>query len=251
MDQLSDILLEFGFTKQEAATYIFLLTRGPSVASLIAKNAEIERSRCYTVIKNLVQRGVLNQVVRNRLTYFSAIDPQIIINKFIHRQNFLTQKVQLAQEQLRDFAMHEGRDVEGPKVMCYSSLEGINNILEDVLVSQPRELLGYVSKNFNDYLAAYNLNYGKKRAQRNISAKVIYPIKNIDQINHEPDLEVKRDSRILPEIFDIGIAILVYQNNSVLISIKEQFGLVIESPNIATAQTRLFDFIWKFAKKNV
>jgi sugar-specific transcriptional regulator TrmB len=47
LERLSERLLDFGFTQEEAEVYVFLSSMGPTPARLIARRFDINRMKAY------------------------------------------------------------------------------------------------------------------------------------------------------------------------------------------------------------
>ena len=95
----------------------------------------------------------------------------------------------------------------------------------------------------------YVHNYFKRRAQRGILIKGL--------INDVPEAweyvkeekKLMREIRVVPkEMMDIKPEVYVYDNKVAFYSLKEKYGILIESPDIANSIKKLYDLAWDRAK---
>ena len=67
LDQIRAIvqkkLQEFGFTKNESKIYDYLSRRGPEKALVISKQTKIPRTEIYHLLKNLQEKGAIEQSI--------------------------------------------------------------------------------------------------------------------------------------------------------------------------------------------
>ena len=62
-----------GLNDIDVKVYIVLLKLGESLASEIAKNAEIPRASVYDILERLQQEGLVSYIVKDYKKYFSAV----------------------------------------------------------------------------------------------------------------------------------------------------------------------------------
>jgi len=63
LDSLSEKLIDFGFTKEEAEVYVFLSSMGPSPARVISRRFDINRMRAYRTLKSLEEKGLVERII--------------------------------------------------------------------------------------------------------------------------------------------------------------------------------------------
>lgn len=92
-------LMDVGLTENEAKVYCCLIRKDSFTATEISQCSKVNRSKVYTVLSNLMQKGLVIEKLTN-VKKFSAIQPDIAFNKLISIQqerlrqlNELTQKL--------------------------------------------------------------------------------------------------------------------------------------------------------------
>jgi sugar-specific transcriptional regulator TrmB len=80
--KLSEKLIDFGFTKEEAEVYIFLSSMGPSAARVVSRRFNVNRMRAYRTLKSLEDKGLVDRII-GRPMRFVANPIQEALNKYI------------------------------------------------------------------------------------------------------------------------------------------------------------------------
>src|SRR3989344_7841000 len=79
MEDFQNQLEQAGLTKREAALYMALLQNGPSTILAIAKRAGMKRPTVYLVLDELVRKGLVSLVPKEKRKIFIALSPERII----------------------------------------------------------------------------------------------------------------------------------------------------------------------------
>jgi sugar-specific transcriptional regulator TrmB len=78
---LTDLLMDFGLTRQGATVYLALLTEGDLSGYQVAKTLGISRSNAYTALANLVDRGAAWLIAGNTTRYTAVPANQFCDNR--------------------------------------------------------------------------------------------------------------------------------------------------------------------------
>lgn len=89
-------LQNYWFSEKEAKIYLTALSLGAAPASSIARNANESRTTVYSVLWDLVKKWYCSSVVRENVTYFSAVSPEMLVK-------IQEQKYQKIKEKLPEF----------------------------------------------------------------------------------------------------------------------------------------------------
>ena len=82
LDRLSEKLIDFGFTKDEAEVYVFLSSMGPSPARVVSRRFDINRMRAYRTLKSLEEKGLVERII-GRPMRFVANPLQESLSRYI------------------------------------------------------------------------------------------------------------------------------------------------------------------------
>ena len=69
-------LEEFGLTKIEAKVYLNLLRLGSTTTGPLVKKTELHRATVYDALKRLMEKGLINFIIKEKTRYFQAADPK-------------------------------------------------------------------------------------------------------------------------------------------------------------------------------
>ncbi len=245
-------LTQLGLTPKAARTYLALLALGPSSIAAIAKKAGLNRTTLYDIIPSLITEGLVSQVINSKTEKYEAESPQRL-------PLLLERKIQQLQLQMGTaknlatslgYLAFTGKESK-PKVTLFEGEEGIKKMYEDSLLCKtyirsflsPEEL-----KNFDDQFAA---SYFERRTKKNIHIQGIIndSPESRDYIEHEKELN--REIHLVPtDALNIKPEVYIYDNKVAFYSLKEQYGVLIESADIAEAIAKLYDLAWTEAGRS-
>jgi sugar-specific transcriptional regulator TrmB len=240
---LNQILQKIGLTEKESKVYLANLELGTAVVSDISKKAKINRVTTYDILQKLIEKALVSQITKNKMKFFTALDPEDLFNDFQKR-------VKTLEKSLPEFKRLKG-ETEHPKVRFFEGIEGIKKIYEDTLSSHT-EILNYAnSEEIRRFWPEYDEEYVKKRKEKKIFLRGIAPD---DQYGRKVAAENKKFHReirlVQGEQFNFTNEIHIYDNKVAIISINEEIiGTIIESQEIANTQRAIFNMAWAFAEQ--
>ena len=239
---ISNILQQLGFSKNEIDVYLAALELGLSSAQDIAKKANIKRTTAYSVLDSLVQRGFISKTKEKRKTRFLVEPPDKLLFIVSNIENQL--KTLLPELQ----ALYNVKKKK-PKIFFYEGKGAIQTVYEDTLRERPKEILEWnTDKFFTDFPADYN--YIQKRVQFNIKARRMAPSGSIWHKKHKPIDKIDlAETVIVPSFkFSPEVEINIYNNKIAFINYIEKMSVIIESPAIAKAMKQAYELSWIGAK---
>jgi len=105
-------LQNYGLSDKEARVYLTVLELGTSIASTIARRAEINRVTVYTNLEALRRKGIVNEMKKKEITYYNAISPELICNQ-------LEKKYEDFKQKLPEFMMLGEKFGSKPKIQFF------------------------------------------------------------------------------------------------------------------------------------
>lgn len=239
---LNKIVENIGLNNKEAAIYLAALELGSSPVSVIAAKAKINRVTTYDVLEKLSKKGLINFIIKAKLKYFNATDPEIVAVNYKKRAKDF-------EEALPDLKRLGGVTVH-PTVRYYEGIEGIKAIYADTLTSQT-EILNYAnSHEIRIHWPTYDEDYVNKRAAKQIHLRGIAPDDEYGKTVQSHDTQNFREIRLISkDKFNFTNEINIYDNKVAIISFKDELiGMIIESPEIANTQRAIFKMAWEFCE---
>ena len=240
-----NILKQIGMSEKEAKIYLACLEIGTGTVIQVSRKADITRGSAYDVLEEMLEKGYVSKVHKDRHMVFSAVDPEILMKR--------------TKDNLRDFEMALpelkglfNKQSSKPKVRYFEGLSGIKRVYEDTLTATT-EILNY--SNTHEILShwpTYNDDYVKIRMQKNIFLRGIAQDDEHGKTLLKDDQKYHREFHLLsPKDFKFTNEINIYDNKVAIVSFApELIGIIIESQAIADTQRDIFKMAWAFAEMN-
>lgn len=250
---LEDILKEVGFSDNIIAIYNRLLETGTSSARQLAENLNLPRPTVYDNLKILINDGLVLEKNEDNKKLFGADDPknlQHLLQTKIDKLNKNKQEVAKIMSVLRG----QTHSLE-PKIKFYSGVDGIKQVLKDMLWHENIETLTMwpisemVAILGKDYLETLN----RRRIHQKISIRGIWPRDKAVDFKSHPFLGVGkghlRALRLAPKEMNWDMSYWQYGDKVAFISSRvEGFGFVIHSRDFVNLIKTQFEQIWKLSK---
>jgi len=244
MDKLTQTLLGVGLNENEAKTYLCLMRFGPQAVSIVAKKTGMNRSSCYVVLERLMEKGFLEKIIQEKNVVFRPVEPSYVLDQLKTKQYELDTKIENLGFALKDFDQLQTGYGFKPKVVFFQDETGLQNIIENTFTST-EPLRCYASLDeLSTLLPVYMPRYYEKRVKNGLCVRALYPASKKSFLHKKRDKYELRESRLIPEAFNFHLDIMIYDHKVVITSLKEKFGVMIESQQIAEAQKKIFDMIW-------
>ena len=92
-------LQNYGLSEKEARVYLTVLELGTSIASTIARRAELNRVTVYTVLEEMIKKAIILSETINNIKYYTAVHPEALCknfeNKYISIKESLPQLLEI------------------------------------------------------------------------------------------------------------------------------------------------------------
>ncbi len=247
MQDIKQILKTYGLDDGEVALYLASLKLGEAGMSELSKEGQLKRTSAYIVFQALEKKGLMGSFKMRSGLKFVATPPHILVSKtekeLADLKNILPQLNSLAQ-----------KPDQKPQVTYYEGKEGYFIASEDSLRTSNATVrhIGSISEIHNVVTEDWDLNYYiPARLKRRISFKALYFKSQMPRsflvANHA---ELSREVKYLPENFLFNTSKLIYGNKiAIFSSKKELITVIIESPDIAASEIKLFEALWDSINK--
>lgn len=245
---LIDQLSYYGFSDKEAKVYLTCLELWSSLASTIARRAEINRWTTYSILEDFKRRWVASENIRDELKYFSVLSPNILFK----REEEKYQKMKSSLPELLAITEKFGNR---PKTQFFEWLEWLKKIFDEVLAAWEKMTSPYLSfvwiNQMDPRVEKYIYNeFIPQRSKIKTKTRAIMSRNKSQYI----DYHKKSHNTLIVDkpLFDLWNEIVVYSNNKVAILMydtAEMSWLTIESQTLHDGLTSLFNLIWDMYKK--
>ncbi len=245
---LSSTLQYLGYSEKESRVYLALLELGPSPVSIIAQFMRENRVTIYSVLKNLVKKGLILESQKNTIHIYSAINPEILIEQERIRYEQL-------KNSLPELLSLMNKHAKKPKVVFYEWLNGLQNLIhqlvEDFKDDPTMELYGFLGAKtmdiqFEQFLRN-SLEVEKKKPKEAPTHVIIVGDSNYWYANY---CREKYMTKTVEELnFPMEHEILTYENKVAILMYhtEELSWVLIESRSLARWIRSMFELVWKYA----
>jgi len=237
---MKEALKEIDLTDNQANIYLALLELGPILASKIAEKTKINRSLTYTVLQELIEKGVVSYFIQNNKKFFKAAEPSKLLEILKEKE----EKIKNIIPKLKQIK----KPLEKERVEVYKGKEGLKTVLDDILKNCGKEyfVIGGIGKSL-EVLPYFIEGWHKRRIKAKITRNMILSEEvRKKKITKFPLTKIK----YLPQEYRTLETTMIYDDKIAhIIWVDEPLAIVIESKKINRAHMKEFKLLWKMAKK--
>lgn len=249
-NEVNEVLVEFGLTDVEAQVYQAALALGSRPASVIAQKAKLKRGHGYNVLHSLMQKGIVQEFVKNGVKHFTCSPPSSLISMLENRERELKYQKLRLEHILPDLENLRNPLAAAPKVRFFQGFDGLKEVFDDMLRVPNSDLLALVDLQLA-WMAIgqegieWIQSFIQRREEKNIVWRGICVAseKSDQQIKIRPSKlrQMKRIEGIQcpAEIWMYGSKVAFTSTHSELV------GVIIENEPISQTMRDVFEKLWQ------
>lgn len=228
-------LTKAGLAGNEAKVYLELLKKGKLSANEISKKISMDRTLTYTVLNHLIEKGMVNYVIKNNKKFFQSADPSNLLNKIKEKEEFVKDLIKSLKQ------IETVKEVE-QEVNIYEGKEGLRTFTRLFIKHNSALSFGATGR-------AYDFLYespaiAKELVKKGFKAKIItspkYKKHSMIKIKGIQTKFLDIKSEATTSIFGDYIAIHILTQKPLIILIKNK--------EIAESYKNHFEVLWHVAK---
>ena len=238
-----------GLNKNESAAYLAILELGPSSVLKIAQKSGINRSMLYSILDNLVTKGIIYKSIRGKKVRFVTRDPEAL-------SSLLNDKMQQLEKLLPGLKELAKKGDFKPAISFHEGIEGIKQAYLEAAHSKEKRLYAFVgvesllskTKILEEF---WDKQFKIERRKRNVIGKLLVPNNKAGRVFQKKDNQSFRESRLVDaEQYNFPSEVLMYDDTTIFISYTqyEEFAVSIKSPAIADTLKMTWRFMWEASK---
>jgi len=231
------ILDEAGLSKRETEIYLALLRAGSSLVSRIAKDTGLHRSNIYDVLEQLQEKGLVSFVVRNNIKYYKAEPAERILR-------YLEERSERVKQALPELKRIQNSQKEETEVKVFKGKEGYKTVLNEMLKDGKDYLWFGGCQEINEVFPLELIQFLKKAEKIEIKGKMLE--------REDAKFPVGKNEivRLISKEFISLSSNAVWGNKTAIFIATPPFHIIlIENKEIADSNRKVFEFLWKMAKK--
>ncbi|MEK6868216.1 MAG: helix-turn-helix domain-containing protein [Nanoarchaeota archaeon] len=232
---IKEVLSEIGLSHGEISVYLALLKLGSSPVSKIKEESELHRTTIYDFVEKLLNKGLINYVVRNNVKHYNATDPEKIVE-------FLKEKLEHINTVLPELRKLKQFQKEEIKVEVYKGKEGLKTVmLECLRLGKEVVGMGIDDALFKEALPTFIEQYQRELRERNIHERILTTINATYLFNQK-----QTHYKFLPENYFSPTSTLIYGDKVQIVIWKPSLTTVmIENKDMADSYRKHFEVLWK------
>ncbi len=247
-ETIASFLAHQGFNKKDREIYLDIYTHGISYASSIATRTKIDRTTVYSVLKRLLQKGIIAQTEVNEVNAYMSVSPEIFVDIIERDIADLKGRKKMAQDFIEEVLKLEKQFFEKPTVRIFEGNEAVMNLYLSTLqksdIQKSFLTVDIMPKGLKKFLKR---DFIAKKIQKNTFSKVLVEKSKLSTRYQSLDMISNRETRIIKKFpFKLHSEIILCKSKEVAIIDfhKHVHGLIIESETFYKTMESLFDVIW-------
>ena len=161
-----DVLRDLGFSEREIKVYLALLELGSTTVGPIAAKTRLQHSKVYQTLEKLIDRGLINFVLKSKTKYFQAEEPKQILSIIKEKErNFKEILPKLEQRQ------EQAQSPQTAKV--YEGYKAIKSMFESILDELDSKSYYYVFAFRDEYVESPLASIFLRNIHKQLSEKKV------------------------------------------------------------------------------
>ncbi len=237
-------LYSLGLNDKEAGVYLALLQLGKSTGYTVAKHSGLRRSTAYSVLNNLVDRGVVNKIPSAHTSQYMAIDPDDLLSMYENR-------VLKAREGINELrALNKGRKSK-VSVAYYEGLSGIKEMYQKLVKkASGKEVVAFYAHGKHTRIELWDFfgNVDEMFRKKNIKRRGITTSHSSlkKYLKHSHMQKYKIELKALAEKkYNSSVSIEIHKSMVNIISHRNLQGIVIDNIDIGRVMKQIFELVWE------
>lgn len=238
---LSQKLVQLGFSKNQAAVYSALIDLGQCKASEIIKKTGLHRNIVYEALDDLVLKKLAFKTSKGGVALFQLSDANTLIDD-VQLQLSLAQEVSKEINTAREKSSHE--------IKIYEGMEGFKAHYASIIhemehTEDPQELLILASNQATEQLThPFFRGWDQQREEKKLKAKILFPV---SKRAYAEELEgySMTDTKLLPHAVSDPVGTRIWNDNvSFMLSDHPPFLISIKNKRFADSFREHFHSLW-------
>jgi len=237
MQSMKEKLEYAGLTGNESKVYLELLKHAELNGNEVAKKTGLDRSLCYTVLNNLIEKALVSYVIKEKKRVFSASDPENLLKPIKQKEEVITSLI----PELKAVE----KIVPGDhKVTIYESKEGLKVLLNSIEKSKTATFFGGTGKSYD--ILKWEMKLIEKKVVK--LGIIVRGIMNSKYKSHQMMEQDFVDIRFLDNV-ESDVTTTIGDDFIGIHVLKEKpFIIIIHSKDVAKGYKAYFEFMWRAAE---
>jgi len=240
------LLEKIGLTKNEITIYLSLLELGTTTTGPLSKKSGLHSSRVYESLNKLIEKGLAGFVIKANRKYFSAADPDKILD-------IIEEEKRQAEQLLPQLRLLKKEKAVEEKSTVYEGYKGVKSVYDNIIrtLNKEDEILVFGARGADESFMSKTFfkEYTKRRITKGIKMKMIFNDDARETGKYYSKLQ-NTEVKYMPKDMKTPAAVDIYSNNvGTLILKPKPMVFLITSKEVADSYRQFFKMFWKICKR--
>ncbi len=229
-----------GLKKEHAQVYLALLKLGPSVASVVAKEAVVPRSSCYQLLADLEGVGLVSKTEANVNFIFVAQSPILLEEKLKRKQAAIQEGLQALESMSTSMSERLwGHHPDLPKIRFFQGDIGLHALYTILLNYLKLQLVhgGCLEPPWPQYF----LDFRKQIQSRLLTTQEIVPHKGYLAEYHSSRTDIKASPAWAAKV---RLEKIICEQAVAYINHSAKLGFIITNDEVFQIESAQFTLLW-------
>jgi DNA-binding transcriptional regulator YhcF (GntR family) len=224
---------------------------GPTTVQQLATQMRQNRVTVHSAVEQMIAKGLLFETRRGKRRFIVAEEPRGLLRLFQRKENEMHVMRGNLEHVVQLLQSVQSVDQSIPTVKFYEGSDGFKRMLEETLTARGEVLVFSYVDLFSKLVGVdYLKNYLKRRGQKGIHTRLIFPQCAFADFVIKTGKEYKNTVRMLPATMQWQSGIFSWNDSIAIMSYTEQkiTCTIIENRDIAHFyRTIIFELCWREA----
>ena len=252
-----ELIKEAGLTDGEAKTYLALLELGSCTTGPLIEKSKIARSFIYTILENLIEKGLVSYIIKEKTKHYQAAEPEKILNYIEKRKHNIEESRDKIKRSLPQLKLLQ-KFAPKTEVRVYEGFNGIKTAFEhhELKLKKGDDSLclgAYPIQKEKYHL--YWMQYHRRREKKGIKARMLMNKGTARKVLENRNSYKGCDARRMPTDITTPAWFFIYKDTvSIMLQdtpeLKTKKAMAVEIINQEIADTfrAYFEDYWKRTK---
>jgi len=242
---IEENLSKLGFSPSEIKAYLHLLRTGSSYANRISSETKINRTNVYEALDRLINKGVVSFITKNKVKWFEAKEPNSILSLIKEKEEEIKNAKKKISDDIQDLKKIIPAGKKQLEATIFTGKKGLRVLFEEILETKKPISFIAAELQFKEFFGPYYELWHKRRTEKKISQRTIFPIKFKNKVPKRGYLQYK----FVDNKFTSPTSTIIYGNNSLFIQwSKEPIAVKIQNKEITRSHLNYFNMLWNSQK---
>ncbi len=240
---IKETLKQLGMTKNEIEVYLTLLNKNELSVNEIGSKSGLHRQVCYDALDRLLEKGFVSYITKNNKKYFKSLEPKKILDYLNQKK----EEVSAILPELNKIFFQQKEETEVEVIKGKTVIRTIYNDIFQVLKETKETLyaMGIEESKFHEFDTIAIQQHILRMKKYNLKEKLL--AKETGKYFFEGK---QSEYRFIPEhLFNPNPTHIYGDKIAIVIWGKPTYGIIIKSKQVADANRKYFQILWKTAKK--